>query len=230
VTSAEEQGRLEAAYAKRTADDPRYSLSDPAYRLAYEEREREVLRLLAAALPGPLAGHRILDIGCGNGGWLADLVRWGADPAKVVGVDPLPTRVERARGSVAAGVRVELANGTALPFPDRSFDIGLLSTVVSSIADREVARQVAREARRVVRPGGVILWYDFFVGNPRNPDVRGVGRAEIAELFPGAELRLRRFTLAPPLARLVAPRSLPLARLLATIPFLRTHYLGVIRI
>jgi SAM-dependent methyltransferase len=229
VSGSEEQARLEAAYAKRTPDDPRYTLSDPAFRLAYEEREREVLRIFRTELQAPLSAQRILDVGCGNGAWLGDLVRWGADPAKVVGVDPLPARVERARQNAPSGVRVELANGTALPFADAAFDLAILSTVVSSIADGEVAMAVAREARRVLRPGGLILWYDFFVGNPRNRDVRGVTRGEIEHLFPGALIRLHRITLAPPLARIVAPRSLALAKLLGAIPLLRTHYLGSIR-
>jgi hypothetical protein len=53
---------------------------------------------------------------------------------------------------------------------------------------------------RVLRPGGRILWYDFFRNNPTNPNVRGVGAAEIRALFPGRRIELRRVTLAPPLA------------------------------
>lgn len=229
IERPDEAERLAAAYARRPVDDPRYSLSDPAYRLAVEEREAAVLALLAREGYQALGPHRILDLGCGTGGWLRDLVRWGADPARLVGIDPLPARVERARAESAPGVRLDVGNGTALPYDDRSFDLVVMSMICSSIADPEVAAQVTREARRVLRPGGLILWYDFFVGNPRNPDVHGVGRAEIARLFPGATVRLQRITLAPPLARLVAPWSLALARGLGAIPLLRTHYLGAIR-
>ncbi|HEX9633238.1 MAG TPA: hypothetical protein VGA02_12320 [Gemmatimonadales bacterium] len=42
-------------------------------------------------------------------------------------------------------------------------------------------------------------------------------------------VHLQRITLAPPLVRTVARRSWLAAYLLARIPFLRTHYLGVIR-
>jgi hypothetical protein len=73
------------------------------------------------------------------------------------------------------------------------------------------------------------LWYDLRVNNPRNPDVRRVGREEIAALFPGCRLTLRRVTLAPPLARLLAARAGTLARVLAAVPALRTHHLGVLR-
>jgi hypothetical protein len=81
---------------------------------------------------------------------------------------------------------------------------------------------------RVLKPRGLVLWYDFHVGSPRNRDVRAVGRSEIAGLFPGCSMSLQRVTLAPPIARLAAPRSWLLCRLLDAIPLLRTHYLGVI--
>jgi hypothetical protein len=82
---------------------------------------------------------------------------------------------------------------------------------------------------RVLRPAGAVLWYDLRVDNPSNPDVRGVGRDEIAALFPGCHAALVRATLAPPLARLLAGRATGLARALAVVPFLRTHWLGVLR-
>ena len=82
---------------------------------------------------------------------------------------------------------------------------------------------------RVLKSGGSILWYDFFLSNPRNPDVQGIGRNEIFRLFPGCEVISRRLTLAPPLARFLAPRSWPLCSFLARLRFLDTHYLALIR-
>lgn len=223
----EEPDRLAAAYARRAADDPRYSAQDPAQALALAERERAVLRLLAHRELGALD---ILDLGCGTGGWLRDLVRWGATPGRLVGVDPLPERIERARATTDPGIQLEVAQGTALPFPAASFDLVVLSLVCSSILDPAVRLAVATEAQRVLRPGGAVLWYDFFYDNPANPDVRGIGRREIARLFPGTALHLHRITLAPPIARRVAPWSPGLARFLGACPLLRSHYLGLIRL
>jgi hypothetical protein len=81
---------------------------------------------------------------------------------------------------------------------------------------------------RVLAPGGAIAWYDFFVDNPRNAAVRGIGRSELVSLFPGFDLRLRRVTLAPPLARRLAPRA-PLVALLAEeLHVLNTHYAALL--
>ena len=64
----------------------------------------------------------------------------------------------------------------------------LQSTVFTSIQDDGLKAQVAAEMMRVVRPDGLILWYDFRVNNPRNPDVTGVGKTEILRLFPGLKV------------------------------------------
>jgi len=80
----------------------------------------------------------------------------------------------------------------------------------------------------VIRPGGALLWYDAAVNNPRNPNLRKVGRAEIRRLFAGLEGKLRPVTLAAPLARFMAARSCTLTAALEAIPWLRTHLIGVL--
>jgi hypothetical protein len=80
---------------------------------------------------------------------------------------------------------------------------------------------------RVLRRKGAVLWYDFAYNNPRNPDVHGVGAREVRALFPGFDASLLRVTLAPPIARRLPERLLPvLYPLLSSISPLRTHYLG----
>ena len=74
-----------------------------------------------------------------------------------------------------------------------------------------------------------ILWHDYLVNNPWNTDVRGVNKREIQDPFPGCRIKLQRVTLAPPLARLLAPYSFLLCSLLEKIRIFNTHYLGVIR-
>ena len=70
---------------------------------------------------------------------------------------------------------------------------------------RESSRKhrIAAEMCRVLRPGGLILWYDFWI-NPLNPQTRGVRPVEIRAMFPGCEYRFKRITLASPIARATA--------------------------
>jgi len=66
---------------------------------------------------------------------------------------------------------------------------------------------MAQEMLRVSREDSLIIWYDFYMNNPLTPDIRGIRKHEITELFPHRRIELHRVTLAPPLARFLAPFS-----------------------
>ena len=226
--SRSEEARIREVYARRSTGE-RYAYSNPAHLFMMQERERATLALLKRAALLPLAGRSVLEVGCGGGQWLQDLVRWGAEPRRVHGVDLLGDRVVQARRVAAPEGSVVQGSGSALPFSAGAFDLALQATVFSSILDDAVRRAMADELGRVLRSGGAVLWYDLRINNPRNPDVRRVSRHEIGGLFPGWRVLLERATLAPPLTRALAGRATGAARLLATVPWLRTHYLGVLR-
>jgi SAM-dependent methyltransferase len=221
--------RIRREYERREREIPAdyYSLARPAVLFAYTERVRQVIAALQTEALYPPADLDICDVGCGTGQWLVDLVSWGADPSRVAGIDLLDGRLQTARGQLPAA-DLRAGDAAELPWQNESFDLVVQSTVFTSILDNDLRRRVAGEMLRVLRPGGRILWYDFFRNNPGNPNVRAVGAAEIRALFPGRRIELRRVTLAPPLARLVVPVSRRLALALEKLPFLRTHYLGVI--
>jgi ubiquinone/menaquinone biosynthesis C-methylase UbiE len=223
-----EEARIRAVYAKRQAD-ARYSWFSPGYLFMVQERERRVLALLKRYACSPLAGKRMLEIGCGTGYWLREFIKWGARPENITGVDLIPDRVAEARRLCPGAVRVECSSAAKLLFVDATFDLVLQSTVFTSVLDPAMKQQIASEMLRVVKGDGFILWYDYHVNNPWNPDVRAVKKQEIYQLFPSCGIELRRITLAPPLARWLAPHSRGLASLLEKIPWLCTHYLGVIR-
>jgi hypothetical protein len=80
---------------------------------------------------------------------------------------------------------------------------------------------------RVLKPGGSILWYDFWL-NPANKRTRGIRPGEIRGLFPGCRFKFRRITLAPPLGRFLGSVSSGLTLLLEELRILNTHYLVMI--
>jgi len=80
----------------------------------------------------------------------------------------------------------------------------------------------------VLRPGGGLVWYDFRVGNPWNPHVRGMSRRRLRHLFPGWPATLRLVTLLPPLARRLHALTSVLYPVLAAVPPLRTHWAGLL--
>jgi len=194
-----------------------------------QEQRRQMLRALTRHGCTSLDAKRVLDIGCGTGYWLREFVQWCALPEHLAGVDLLADRLAKARALCPAGVSFRCADAQALPFADGSFDIVLQSTVFTSVLDPAIRQRIADEMVRVLAPNGLILWYDFHVGNPRNRDVRGVRKREVRALFPGCRVDLARVTLAPPVVRVLARYSWLACVLLERVPLLCTHYVGIIR-
>jgi len=226
VDQAEEW--IREAYARRGADD-RYSWFNRGHQLIIQGAERAILDSLRRAGVATLDDRAILEVGCGSGQWLRALVQWGARPSRVTGVDLLTHRIAAARAVCAADSTLLVGSAAKLPFRDGAFDIVLQSTVFTSILDDGLRARAASEMLRVLRPGGFVLWYDFFVDNPGNPDVRAVRKRDLVRLFPECTIDIRRTTLAPPLARRIAPRSWLAAAVLSSVPVLCTHYAGTIR-
>lgn len=223
-----EESRIRAAYSARV-NHARYSLFNPAQLWLTQEREAAMLALLARSGRSRLDDQRLLEVGCGTGFWLREFIKWGARPSNIAGIDLLPERIAEAKTLCPAEVRLVCGGATEIGFPDASFDLVLQSTVFTSILDPAMKQRIAAEMLRVLKQDGLILWYDYHVNNPWNPDVRGVTKREIHDLFPGCRIQLRRITLVPQLARLAARGSRLVCWLLGSVPLLRTHYLGTIR-
>ncbi len=117
-------------------------------------------RRRAVELVNSLPGERVLEVGVGTG--LA-LPHYGADKS-ITGIDLSAEMLSRARERVAVS---KLANVEALhemdaeatDFADDSFDIAVAMFVASVVPN---AKQLLAEIRRVVRPGGNILFVNHF--------------------------------------------------------------------
>jgi len=168
-----------------------------------------------------------LEVGYGKIGWLGQLIAWGAPASKLCGLELDGARAKIAQAALPSADLRE-GDATRIPWPDGTFQLVVCSTVMTSILDGQVRRRVAREIERVLAPGGALLWYDFAFDNPRNRQVSGIRRRELHTLFSALEGEIRSVTLAPPIARAVAPLSHFAAAALALLPFLRTHLLAVL--
>jgi SAM-dependent methyltransferase len=193
--------------------------------LAVQERRSRIAQGLVRHFGMDVGSLRVLEIGCGSGGNLLELISLGFRPDHLVGNDLLPERAAVARQRLPAAVTVRDGNALELDFPQASLDIVYQSTVFSSILDADFRSALARRMWEWVRPGGAVLWYDLAFDNPSNRDVRGVKPAEIRRLFPAGKMQVQTVTLAPPISRRVAPFHPALYAFFNAIPVLRTHRL-----
>jgi SAM-dependent methyltransferase len=192
----------------------RWSADNPGNRAIRAEAARVLAELAPEALR---PGTRVLDAGCGHGWWLRELAarRGGGDGLHGIDLDP-----ERAAAAAAAAPGAEIRTGDlrALPWPPDRFDAVFVLTVLSSLGGRDVVAAVARELRRVLAPGGVVVTWEPRVPTP-NRATRLIRPRELAGEL-GPPVAARTLTVLPPLARRVPAGAYGgLARL----PLLRTH-------
>ena len=212
---------------RREVESSRYAPWNRAERLMVDGRARAAAAMLHRRQVFPTAETRCLEIGFGEGGWFPTLLSWRVPEKNLCGIEIDPLRAASVRQRLPS-TTLCIADGGLLPFVDRAFGLVIVSTVLTSVLDPRVRVAIAGQIERVLAPGGALLWYDFAVNNPRNANVRGIGRRELGSLFPSLRGEVRSITLAPPILRPVARWSVAAAELLATLPFLRSHLLAVL--
>jgi ubiquinone/menaquinone biosynthesis C-methylase UbiE len=125
-------------------------------------RTTDVLRRRSLALDALAAqpGDAVLDVGCGPGFYVADLLDRVGPDGSVTGVDPSEAMLEMTRRRVAGHGNVTVLEGgaTALPVGDGAFDRMLSVQVFEYLEDASAA---LAEARRVLKPGGRIVVWDI---------------------------------------------------------------------
>lgn len=114
---------------------------------------------------GLKAGQRVLDVGCGKGFLVKDLMKV-CPGLEAFGLDISAYAVANGEPEVAGRLRV--GNATSLPFPDRSFDCVISINTVHNL-DRAGCIQALKEMERVA-PGRGFVQVDAY----RNPEERRV--------------------------------------------------------
>ena len=122
---------------------------DPNPLLALEERA------LRPMLP-ELRHKDVLDIGSGTGRWLCTLLDLGA--CSVVGVDPSPDMIMRARAKPSLRGRLIIAETCTLPLRPESADVIVCSFTIGHVFN---TRTLASELARVARPGADVFITDM---------------------------------------------------------------------
>jgi ubiquinone/menaquinone biosynthesis C-methylase UbiE len=122
--------------------------------------------LLGLSRHGVAAGARGLDVGCGQGWYLAELARLGYD---MYGVDLSENQVARAVAHLRAervSAEVRHANAGVLPYPNAFFDFVYSINTVHHITDAATRSRALAEMVRVLKPGGALILHEINIENP----------------------------------------------------------------
>lgn len=222
-----EARRIAAEYARR-ATDPEIAAYWRRVGPALEDAQRRwrdrTFRLLDRL--ADRRSLRVLDVGCGGGEDLTAFAAASFATENLVGVDLLAVTRPALPGTRQASV--VRADASALPFPARTFDATLQSTMLSSVLDESVRRLIVSEMARVTRPGGYLISYEMRMGVRNNQNLSPLDeRAHRALFGPWGNVHLERMNLHLSIASRV-PRAAAAA--LQRIRALRSHCLVWVQI
>jgi glycosyltransferase involved in cell wall biosynthesis/SAM-dependent methyltransferase len=226
-----EQARIERVFGRYYASGGRssaWSATNRGNRTIASRSSESVEAALRKAGRFPDGERRLLEVGCGTGALFAWLIARGATPANLHGLDLLADRIVEAQRALPLAVDLRVADGRAVPMPACSVDAVVMSTVLSSIPNPHHRATLAREALRILRPGGIVVIYDVRFPNPLNGDLRAMTKRELQRLFEGYPLEARALTVLPPLARRLGRATDAVYPLLERVPPLRTHLVAVV--
>ena len=163
-----------AAYdAWHSSLDVNLNADDPWYQLVRRELQME----------RDIGGRRVMEIGCGRGGFACWLETRSPPPSEVVAIDYSPVAVEKGRAAAAAAgidaITWQTGDIQDIAHPDGSFDTVISCETIEHVPD---PRKAVSELARVLKPGGRL-----FLTTPNYMGTFGLYRAYL-------RLRGRRYT------------------------------------
>ena len=166
---------------------------------------------------------KLLEIGAGNGTNAYMFTEAGLLLKNISFNELLPERIEQIKINFPENILYEgdILNTSIT----EKFDVIFQSTVFTSILDSSARKNIVNYLHSLLKPGGIILWYDFIYNNPSNKDVKKVSIKELKQLSSFfASIEIKKITLAPPIGRRVG-----YLYKMFNVPFFRSHILAVIK-
>jgi ubiquinone/menaquinone biosynthesis C-methylase UbiE len=138
-----------------------------AYDVQIPESRRHALLAKKTELMGEVigrfgTGRRGLDVGCGQGAYVARMRELGFD---VTGIDSSAGQIARAALNVERASLVTTGSVLDIPAPDGAFDFVYIINVLHHLASVEEQRRGMSELLRVLKPGGLLMVHEI---NTRN--------------------------------------------------------------
>lgn len=143
---------------------------------------------------------KILDLGCGDGKVLRDLLSWKLRPENLYGIDVSHFIIDYARKLSSSEMNFVQGTLDELPFENQQFDIILSRGVLQHIKDEETMNKVSSQIQRILKPEGTMIFYEAFsvtFGNKFFSDTTLNRTAEdYRKFFPAYQIECQPFLLS----------------------------------
>ncbi len=146
---------------------------------------------------------QLLDVGCGDGANLFQLLRLNFHPLNIVGIDLQKERLRRAR-DLYPQVRWIHGDATQMELGSGTFDVVFESTMFATLTDDSQSGRIAQEMQRVCKVGGYLVLVDWWTPKPGDSNFKALTKRRLRQLFPRKAFALERTfrgALVPPVGR-----------------------------
>ncbi|MDR0393399.1 MAG: class I SAM-dependent methyltransferase [Puniceicoccales bacterium] len=222
----QEANEIKQRYYRRAEKDKSelYSFVNRSVTLSFTEKFSYLTQLLDKFFGYEFIEKFYLEVGCGTGTNLLLFLMLGIPADHLAGNDIFEPSLQTARNRLPQAVKLDCGNFLDIEYVPESYDCILLSTVLSSILDKEFQKQVIQQCYKLLKPNGYLLIYDFVFNNPRNP----ISLSFLRQTEKWKKSAFKRVTLAPPIARSLSNFPL-LVKILTCMKVLNTHVIGFLQ-
>jgi len=144
-----------------------YNMLNPAVWQGSLERQKALIKLFNQCIEKPLNKLKVLEIGCGTGGNLLELIRLGFLPENLIGNELLPERKQLASRNLPVLTNVLEGDASQLDIAPGSLDIVYQSTVFTSLLDDQFQKDLANLMWAWIKPGGGFFGMILFTITPK---------------------------------------------------------------
>ncbi|HJZ92937.1 MAG TPA: class I SAM-dependent methyltransferase, partial [Gemmataceae bacterium] len=159
----DEAESVRALYASRDLDrryERQWGYVNPTAAGYWKIRDELVCDAVCRRFDVLTSDLNVLEVGVGHGHELAKFALLGIPQEQLTGVDVVPERLVRAR-AIYPAIQFEDGDARALPFADACFDVVCQFTCAMHAPSKLSQELICREMSRVLRPGGIIIWWDI---------------------------------------------------------------------
>jgi len=152
-----------AFYESRDADnkyEQQWGYTNPIAGAYWHLRDDIILASAHQCVAEGRHDWRILEIGVGHAHELAKFAQLGTPQTNLIGVDLVFHRLGKAR-TVYPSIQLSQQDAQRLAFKDNTFNLVCQFTCLMHAPCRESQRAICREMVRVLKPGGLIIWWDI---------------------------------------------------------------------